>query len=408
MMLEHILKVDPAASRENAERIAEVWEEVVRSIIEEMLAYSKPYINDLHINLREEMALDLGKLIICLSTKVATDRMNGRVVKDIDPQIEREQCFSPNGRNKISATARYCAESVWLRKYKERWRPKTDAAIRKEKDKKRTSITPQRVEDNHFIPKSFIKRYWSEGQFVYKSVKTTGGLLDEKIKTPVGSWGFRPNLYSNYLEAYFGLIEGDAVRPIEMVLNVEPLNRPQREDLVGFIVIQRIRNPHFMDLLQRSVAPVVTAEVGVEKAEDIQYMRAVYETLYRQNDFYDKLARPIVYSRWVVVRSESPDFVLPDVCNLFGSYKNKQYVVMPLTPRECLIVLPIEVAEPRIVPHYIKASESMVRDISYIFCCAAKEEFLSNSDASFISVNEEPNKVMQRIILSLAKMTIDD
>ena len=118
-----------------------------------------------------------------------------------------------------------------------------------------------------------------------------------------------------------------------MVLNVEPLNRPQREALVGFIVIQRLRNPHFMDSLERSIAPVVVSEVGREKTEDKQYMRAVYETLYTQNDFYDKLARPIIYSRWVIVRSKSPDFLLPDVCNLFGSHENKQYVVMPLTPK---------------------------------------------------------------------------
>ena len=32
---------------------------------------------------------------------------------------------------------------------------------------------------------------------------------------------------------YFGLLEGDAVKPIQMILNVEPLNRPQREALVG-------------------------------------------------------------------------------------------------------------------------------------------------------------------------------
>lgn len=190
--------------------------------------------------------------------------------------------------------------------------------------------------------------------------------------------------------------------------NLRPLNRPQREALVGFIVIQRIRNPHFMEKLERSVAPVVVSEVGADKAEDKQYMRAVYETLYSQNDFYDKLARPIIYSRWVVVRSESPDFVLPDVCNLFGVYENKQYVVTPLTPNDCLIVLPVEIDEPRIVPHYIKASESMVRDISYILCCAAKEELLSKSNASLIAVNEEPNKVMQRIIVSIAKITADD
>ena len=81
---------------------------------------------------------------------------------------------------------------------------------------------------------------------------------------------------------------------------------------------------------------------------------------------------------------------------------------MPLTPKDCLIVLPIEVNEPRIVPCYIKASSPLVRDISYVLRCAAQDEFLSSSGASFINTKEEPNNVMQRIILELAKITADD
>ena len=405
--MKYILKIDPAASPAKAEQLAKVWDEVVSSIVEEMLARAKPHMDNLHIDLREEMGLELAKLIVFISEKVVADRMSGRVVNDIDPQVEREQCFNLKGKERISNTAQNCANEVWLRRYAERWKPKTEAALRKEKKQKKKSVTPQQVEENHFIPKSFIKRYWSEEQFVYRSVKTPEG-LEEKKRTPLGSWGFRRNLYSDNLEAYFGLLEGDAVRPIQMVLNVEPLNRPQREALVGFIVIQRIRNPHFMESIEISVAPVVASEVGAEKAEDKQYMRAVYETLYSQNDLYDKLARPIMYSRWVVVRSETPDFVLPDVCNLFGSYESRQYVVMPLSPNDCLIVLPFEIREPRIVPHYIKASDSMVRDISYVLRCAAKEEFLSSSAASFATIKQEPNNVMQQIILALAKITADD
>jgi hypothetical protein len=77
---------------------------------------------------------------------------------------------------------------------------------------------------------------------------------------------------------------------------------------------------------------------------------------------------------------------------------------MPLTPKDCLIVLPIGLNEPRIIPHYIKASESMVRDISYVLRSAAKEEFLSARNAAFMTVDEEPGKVMHRVISSLAKI----
>lgn len=406
MILSQILKIEPMASRERANELALVWDDVLSLIIKEMLNHAKPKMLVLHINLREEMALEMTRLMRFISEKIVSDRMTGRLLAEINPAIEREQCFSVAGRNKISNTAIDCAEHIWIKKYNERWKPKSEAALKKEGSKIKTKIIPKKVEENHFIPKSFIKRYWSEGQSVYKSIKTSGG-VEHKKPTPLGSWGFRINLYSDSLEAYFGLVEGDAVKPIEMVLKVEPLNNPQREALIGFIVIQRIRNPHFMESLAKSMVPVITNVVGEDKSKDTTYMKQVYETLFSQNEFYDKLARPILFSRWVVVRSESPDFLLPDVCNILGYHEGQQYVFMPLTPKDCLVVLPIAVDEPRIVPHYIKATEDMAKDISYILYCAAKNEFLSASAATLHVNNDEPEKVMRRIILVLTLLTAE-
>lgn len=408
MILSQIQKIDSTAPVELIEEISAIWNEVVSLIVQQMLEYAELHIGELHINLREEMALELAKLISFLSEKVVSERMNGRLITEIKPEVEREQCFSEVGRSKISTTARNCAERIWIKKYKERWKPKTEAALKKDKaGRKKTKIIPQKVEENHFIPKSYIKRYWSEGVHIYKGIKAPG-VVGRKIRIPLGSWGFRVNLYSDHLEAYFGLLEGDATKPIEMVLKVEPLNIPQREALIGFIVIQRIRNPHFMASLAKSIYPLVVSEVGEDKAKDRAYMQQVYEGLYSQNEFYDKLARPILFSRWAVVRSEAPDFVLPDVCNIFGSYNGRQYVFMPLTPTDCLVVLPVAIGKPRIVPHYVKATESMAKDISYVLYCAAIDEFLSANDAMLNISNEDPDNVIQRIILALAKITADD
>lgn len=404
MILSQIRKIDSMAPEKLAREISVIWEDILHSIIKEMLDYAKPQIGNLHVNLREEMALEIARLMLFISERIISDRLNGRLIAEINPVLEREQCFSEAGRNKISKTAIDCAEHIWLKKYRERWKPKTEAALKKEKTKKNTKIVPKKVEENHFIPKSFIKKYWSEGQFVYKGIKSSIE-VEKKNRIPLGSWGFRINLYSDHLEAYFSLVEGDAARPIEMLLKVEPLNYPQREALVGFIGIQRIRNPHFMESLAKSMQPLVTSEVDEDKAKDRTYMQQVYETLYSQNEFYDKLARPIFFSRWVVIRSETPDFLLPDVCNLFGSYQGRQYVFMPLTPTDCLIVLPVAVDTPRIVPHYIKATDTMARDIAYILYCAARDEYLSASAAVLHLNNEDPIIVTQRVILALTKIT---
>lgn len=52
---------------------------------------------------------------------------------------------------KISNTAVNLAERVWVRKYNERWKPKTEAAINKEASPKITKLAPQRIEANHFV-----------------------------------------------------------------------------------------------------------------------------------------------------------------------------------------------------------------------------------------------------------------
>lgn len=403
-----ILKKHPDSRSSDVDKVAVIWDEVVSLIIQKMIEYSAKKIPDLHINLREEMALELVKLTLFVSEKIVDTRLNDRLLADIDEVTERKECFNEEGLKKIEQTALNMFNGVWVKLYNERWKKKSEAFLAKDKTLKITKISPKPVEDNHFIPKSFIRRYWSSGQHVFKFIKIANSKI-KKAKLGLGQWGFAKNLYSDHIEAYFGLLEGDAVRPMEMLLNVEPLNRPQRESLIGFIAIQRIRNPHFMDALNRKMVPVVASEIGGGKENDEEYMRAVYDSLYQQNEFYDKLARPLLYSKWVMVRSEEPIFVLPDTCNIFGQYDGRQYVIMPFTPTDCLVVLPLPVSTIRIVANYILADHALAKDISTILVDSANSEFLA--DENFMldeAFNVEPNKIIQRIILSVAKITADD
>ena len=101
MILSQILKIDSTAPAELSEEISHIWHEVVSSIAKEMLQYAEPHIDELYINLREEIALELAKLMSFISEKVVSDRMRGRLIAEINPEVEREQCFSEAGRNKI-------------------------------------------------------------------------------------------------------------------------------------------------------------------------------------------------------------------------------------------------------------------------------------------------------------------
>lgn len=408
MTTSFVLNKCPGSHPSDVEKVSAIWDDVVSEITQRMLEYSAKKTPALHVNLREEMALELAKLTLFVSERVVDDRLRGRSLTEINETTERDECFSEDGIRKIEQTAENIANSIWIKLYNERWKRKSESFFAKEKNPKKTEIKPKPVEDNHFIPKSFIRRYWSSGQHIFKFTKLGNGKI-KKEKVGLGQWGFVKNLYSDHLEAYFGLLEGDAVRPMEMLLNVEPLNRPQRESLIGFMVIQRLRNSQFIDTLSRKMIPVVASEVGGGKEDDEEYMRLVYESLYRENEFYNRLARPVMYSKWVVVRSKEAIFVLPDACNIFGKYDGHQYVIMPLTPTDCLIVLPVPVSDIRIVPHYIQADDALSMDISAVLAASAKNRFLA--DECFRSngvFDSEPNKIIQRIILSIAKITADD
>ncbi|WP_051384017.1 DUF4238 domain-containing protein, partial [Methyloglobulus morosus] len=322
-----LLKRFPSAEPRDIDSISDIWDEIVRAIIVKMLEFSDTHISDIHINLSGEMTSELAMLENFIAEKVVNDRLSDRTLEQIDEKLERESCFNEVGLSKITNTAKNLAEHVWIKKYNNRWKPKTVAAIKKEASPKATKLAPKKVENNHFIPKSFIKRYWSENNSIFPFTKNANGIFTRDEGKSFGQWGFAKNLYSDKLEAYFGLLEGDAVRPLEMLLSVEPLNRPQREALVGFIVIQRLRNPHFMASLHHQMKPIVADKVGSGRESDPDYMRLVYETLYTNNDFYNKLAEPIYRNQWVMVRSNNSEFVLPDMCNIFGVYNGNQYVV---------------------------------------------------------------------------------
>ena len=164
-----------------------------------------------------------------------------------------------------------------------------------------------RLGKNHFIPRWFIRDHWATDGKVLRWRRTSEGWTS--TKRGFGEWGYRRELYSDQLEAYFSLLEGDAKRPIEMLLETLPLNSPQREALVGFLVIQFLRNPDTIAELQQAVAPVI-AELG--RGDDPAMPRKAYESLYRNNEFYHRIAAPVMWSPWAIVRSERPVFVLPD------------------------------------------------------------------------------------------------
>ncbi len=392
----------PDTEEKQSQALVDIWEDVVDQIFHEMDRISKPKMTELHINLREEMILEFAKLRHQIEAKVIEAQTSERLPNDIDLKFEREHCLGDIGKQKILNTGKILAENVWLEKYHNRWKLKTRAALKKEnipavsKPLKINDVT-----DNHFIPKSFIKRYWSEKGRIRKNSISKGTVNYKDI--PFGTWGFVPSLYSNQLEAYFGLIEGDAAMPIQKILKVEPLNTPQKQALVGFIVIQYIRNPVFIESHNEKLKPIIEQHYGVEKANDTEHAQFIYESIFHNHEVYRNLSKPLFDNQWVLVRSPQKAIVLPDTCNIFTRVNGEPLTIMPLTVSDCLVILP-QKADEYPWPWYITATPELERWLLYFLIEHSRTEFLSSTKQD-ISSTEFIDNNGQKIIRSVLELS---
>ena len=226
-----VRKLFPEVEHHSIDALTAVWDEVVDRIISEMMTLSKANNVELHINVREDMVMELARLQFWLAERVVEKRVTGRELSSIDPEQEREECLGPEGADTIRGKARMVHERIWSKRLEERWKPKSAKAIEREANPKLAKLAVKPVGKNHFIPRWFIRDHWATDGKVLRWRRTPDGWTSSKCG--FGEWGYRHKLYSDPLEAYFSLLEGDAKRPIEMLLKTHPLNSPQREALVG-------------------------------------------------------------------------------------------------------------------------------------------------------------------------------
>lgn len=375
MCRSEIVKRFPNADEKDVIALGTIWDEVAHHIINEMLALSLEDAAPLHINIREDMVLELAQILLWLSERIIERRTDGCELSDIDPVEERKACLGPEGAETITGTAHLAYEHIWKRRMDERWKPKSAKATEREENPRSATLAIKPVGKNHFIPRWFIRDLWAVDGKVLRWRRTEAGWTS--ARRGFGEWGYRHNLYSDWLEAYFALLEGDAKRPIEMLLDARPLNCPQRESFVGFLVVQMFRNPFFIEAVQQGTAPVIARE---GYAGDPNMATRAFESMFRNNNLYDQVARPVMWSRWAIVKSATPLFVLPDTFGTRGDAGDGLRMIVPLTPKACFVTLPDREQEKCVIPYYLSADESLVRQISSALIQAAGNEFLSHQD----------------------------
>jgi hypothetical protein len=375
-------------SRDHGSALQEVWEAVSDRIIERMMDLTRERVDTLHISLRPEMILALAKLRFGVYSRVAQIRQGGRVLSDIDIAMEKAQYFNSEGMELIEMSARICAAS-WLSRYRKRWKPKSLNALEREKNPpKPKPRLPKAVDKNHFIAKAFIKRYWTSNGKVKIWRRDSHGRFATSEVISYGMWGHGANLYSDKLEDYFVLVEGDAAEPMRMLLAQEPLNHQQREALIGFFMIQLLRNPFFLDRIEHGMKVLVESEVGSLKSQDQGYMMAVRESFFRNNDFYNLIASPVFWNTWVMVQSEDA-FILPDTWGVLRrETESESLFCVPLTPSDCFLSLSPRERQKRVLPISISVDQRRASQINRLLTTEHTSEFISGLD--FECCSEEP------------------
>ena len=170
-----VRKLFPEIEQKSISALTAVWDEVVDRIISEMIDLCEPEKVELHINVREDMVMELAQLACWLGERIVEKRVTGRDLSSIDPEQERLECLGLEGAETISATARIVYEQQWLKRMEERWKPKSAKAIEQEANPKRAKRTITPVGKNHFIPRWFIRDYWSTDGNILRWRRTSGG-----------------------------------------------------------------------------------------------------------------------------------------------------------------------------------------------------------------------------------------
>lgn len=204
-----------------------IWSEVLEHIIGRSQEEFYNQVEVLHIDLKPELAVSLVNTVHGLAGDIVAARTANTQLLNINPSAEREFHSSEAGRSLINGTA-HVISRVWLDRYQQRWEPKSKKKL--ERENKPPETKPRQIKavrDNHYIAKFTLRDYWSSDGEILIHERVGQNEWRSKIR-PFSQWGFKRDLYSARLEDRFSLIEGDAQKPIEKILNIYPLNDPER------------------------------------------------------------------------------------------------------------------------------------------------------------------------------------
>ena len=257
LIFAELIRRCPALDRVTAYRLARIWSALQDRIVVHMFDICETEMGaSLHIDQRAEAAFELSRLLLFLSGRILDEKAKQKALSEHDPDGEAALLETKEEQAKIKAIARNMADGVWkplLTKWRKR-RPLIDmpgqAAKRSKLIKPAKSVFRKHM---HYVPQSTTKQWAAarSGKFTVYKIGVDGEVKAKAKASTAKLWGAAPSLYTQSLEHLLGLIEGDARRPYEKLVDIVPLDAMETRRWIAFLIAQLIRTPRFMDAILR-------------------------------------------------------------------------------------------------------------------------------------------------------------
>jgi hypothetical protein len=239
----------------------------------------------------------------------------------------------------------------------------------------------------HYVPQS-TTRQWAcpkSGKFTVYKIGVDGAVKAEE--STAKRWGAAPSLYTQDLEHLLGLIESDARRPYQKLVEIVPLDVMETRRWIAFLIAQLIRTPRFIGSVLR-FQKVWIESTGFTYPTTPAHLGQAYETLFKNNDLYAAYYRQISLRAWAVVRAaDGLTFLKGDnpVVISAGPAEESWRLLYPLTPTRCFIAGPELESEPRrIIPRQYGLTDAETIAVNAATCTYAETSVIGISTADRI------------------------
>ena len=361
--------------------LASVWSHERDLIIARMFAIcDQEGFVQVPVAARHEAVFELARLTLRLEDQIISKRTTETPIEELDPVAEGRALGTADRLERIENTARIYATAIWKRLHDGWWKKYPAlSTVPKRGPRPLAEITSGGTKHQHFSPVFSNKRWADEatGKVRVYSIDVAGGVTSKDVG--YRSWGRESFIYSQDLERFFAVVEGDARTPYMKLLNGHPFSEEDRRHWVAFLATQMYRTPWF---IVQNLA-VLKEFIGVRQLAyptDTASVRRIYEGLFTDNRVFAAVYKLIGGRNWTILRAASGcQFVRSDNPAIVTADADQGRVVLySLSPSACFAAGPQLLSEtPQIVAAHRQLDETETIAVNHKMALTARRTVIA-------------------------------